>query len=70
MRCEEVVPTEAGAHTLALDPEEEQNLFVPAAIASCRGICRYDLIEARCQHHFSSLIGHLGQVRLAIDYSV
>src|SRR5262249_3812991 len=26
-------------------PEEEQNLFVPPEIASCRGICRCDLMD-------------------------
>jgi hypothetical protein len=42
MRREEVVPTEAGAHTLA---EKKQSLRVPAPIASGRGVCRHDLIR-------------------------
>ena len=31
-------------------PEEKQGLCVPAPVASCRGICRYGLMETTCAH--------------------
>ena len=40
MRRLEMVPTEAGAHTLALDQRRAQSLCVPAPIASRCSICR------------------------------
>src|SRR5262249_46778263 len=53
-------------------PKQEQNLFVPAAIASCRGIRRYDLMEAPCQCALNPLRveeGRLSAWRLVLNIS-
>jgi DNA-binding beta-propeller fold protein YncE len=55
MRRAEVVPTEAGAHTLALDRKRSKIYsFLPQSHRAAVFVCRYNLMEARCQRTFDS----------------
>jgi hypothetical protein len=48
-----------------------QAVFIcPAAIALCRSICRYSLMEGQCQRRFFSFIGDLGQCTQCAALSV